>query len=122
MRGLVLGLCILFLMGAGSWAYRQNYETRDVFDRNRARQIDIAEAHQRLSMLRAEWAYLNRPDRLQDLVSLNFDRLGLLPLNPDQFARVSDLDPMPIAPDFAPDALIEAVPVSASASDVGVRP
>jgi len=96
MRGLVLALAILFLMGAGTWAYRQNYATRDVFQESRALQSEIAQAQQRLGVLRAEWAYLNRPDRLRDLAELNFDRLELLPLRPDQFARVADLAPPPL--------------------------
>ena len=116
MKGLVLICSILFLMAAGTWAYRQNYATRDVFDESRALQGEIAEARQRLGILRAEWAYLNRPDRLRDLTALNFDRLELLPLRPDQFARISDL--RPIAPDVLPDGLTAPIDVSASPSDL----
>ncbi len=91
MRTLVYLLTLLAVFGLAFWAYRENYATQQVLKETRALRSDIASGQVRLSVLRAEWAYLNRPDRLRALAEINFDRLGLLPLRPDQFGRVDEV-------------------------------
>ncbi len=91
MRSLLYILAALAVMALGFWSYQENYKTRDVISEVRGLHMQIGRAHERLGMLRAEWAYLNRPDRLSDLAELNFDRLGLLPLMPDAFGRVDQI-------------------------------
>ena len=54
------------------------------------KEIGISRA--RLSILKAEWAYLNRPDRLTELVDLNFDRLQLVPLRASNFLEVDEIN------------------------------
>lgn len=78
-------------MGLAFWAYHQNYQTQAVMKETRALQSEIGALRERLSVLRAEWAYLNRPDRLRDLADLNFDRLKLFPLSPEQFATADQI-------------------------------
>ena len=91
MRGLLYVLSGLAVIGLAFWAYQENYKTQEEIRRLRSLHAQIGAAHERLGMLNAEWAYLNRPDRLTDLADLNFDRLGLLPLMPDAFGAVTDI-------------------------------
>jgi hypothetical protein len=91
MRGLFFVLAAFAVMALGFWAYQENYKTQAAIADVRGLHGEIGAAHERLGMLRAEWAYLNRPDRLADLADLNFDRLGLLPLMPDAFGRVDQI-------------------------------
>ncbi len=91
MRALFYVLAAFAVMGLGFWAYQENYKTQQAIKTVRSLHGQIGAAHERLGMLRAEWAYLNRPDRLADLAELNFDRLGLLPLMPDAFGNVSQI-------------------------------
>jgi hypothetical protein len=93
-KGLIYVGLALAVMGLGFWAYRENYATQASLREVRGLQAEIASAEARLDRLAAEWAYLNRPDRLRDLADLNFARLELLPMQPDAFAGVEEV-PMP---------------------------
>lgn len=91
MRSLVYVLTALLVFGLAFWAYRENYATQQVLRETKGLHQQIGAAQVRLSVLRAEWAYLNRPDRLLELAEINFDRLGLLPFRPDQFGHIDEV-------------------------------
>ncbi|MEY3004424.1 MAG: hypothetical protein RLZZ491_1600 [Pseudomonadota bacterium] len=106
MRGFAILCGMLMVIGLGYWAYHQTILTQQAERRVERLQADIAAHRQRLSILRAEWAYLNRPDRLRELGYINFDRLQLLPLAPEQFGRASQIPyPQPEA-DLTPDTVV----------------
>jgi len=88
MIGLMLGAMVL---GLAFWAYRENYATRAAQAELRGLQREIGALREERRMLQAEWAYLNRPERLRALVSLNFDRLGLMPMTPDHFGAIDQV-------------------------------
>ena len=115
MRTFLHVLAASVVIALAFWAYRENYRTQEVLARAERLQERIGDARQRLRMLRAEWAYLNRPDRLRDLVDLNYDRLGLMPMTPDRFGRVDQVayPPEPV-PDTT-DAGLPGEPVPAAA-------
>ena len=112
MRSLFLILVTLTVIGLAFWAYRENYETQAAQDRAGELERQIAHARQRLRVLNAEWAYLNRPDRLRELAELNYERLGLLPLQPHQFGRVDQVAYPPSEADAIPLDLSNSIDVS----------
>lgn len=91
MRPLLYVLSFLAVLGLGFWAYRENYTTQSALREVAGLQDDIANLQESLAIQRAEWAYLNRPARLRDLAVLNFDRLGLMPMEPHQFGRAAEV-------------------------------
>lgn len=91
MKFFLYSVTVSLLIGLAFWAYHENYKTQEAIEKTEQLQREIGAARERLSVLRAEWAYLNRPDRLRDLAELNFTRLGLLPLRPGQFGRVDQV-------------------------------
>lgn len=91
MRPLVPVIAVGVVLALAVWAYHQNYATQETLRRIDALNHELSIQRERLAVLRAEWAYLNRPDRLRDLAELNFDRLRLLPLSQSSFGTVQGL-------------------------------
>lgn len=89
---------IVLVVICATWAYRVNYATQEAMNRVADLQDEIAEEEEALAVLRAEWAYLNRPDRLKALVKANETALGLVELTPDQFGDVASI-PFPPEPE-----------------------
>ena len=113
MRPVLYVLSFLAVMALGFWAYRENYATQATLRQVAALQDDIASLRESLAIQRAEWAYLNRPDRLRELATLNFDRLGLMPMQPLQFGTATEVayPPPPVAADLVPEDLDIDAPV-----------
>ncbi|MEI4471174.1 cell division protein FtsL [Frigidibacter sp. MR17.24] len=114
MRSILFVLTALSVMGLAFWAYRENYATQAKITEIDALRSEIAQLTESLGVLKAEWAYLNRPDRLRDLVAINFARLPLLPMQSDQFAAVDQVDypPEVVVPESLPNAMPARGPVT----------
>ena len=92
MRSLLYLIVAMVVMSLAFWAYRENYRTQDALNEMEGVQREIAGLREQLVVLRAEWAYLNRPARLRELVALNADKLNLKPINSGQFVDSAKID------------------------------
>ena len=107
MRAFTNILAALAVIGLGYWAYSQSVRTQAAMDEIAQTEAAIRAARERLAVLNAEWAYLNRPDRLRELADINFDTLRLMPMMPDQFGLAVQV-PFPADPAPATQTLENA--------------
>ena len=98
MRALFYVLSAFAVMGLAIWAYDQNQKTQTALNEVRSLRAEIRSLHEAVSVQRAEWAYLNRPQRLRALVEMNYSRLGLMPLQGAQFGQIGEIPYPLIAP------------------------
>ena len=98
MRPLLYIFPFFAVMGLAFWAYHENYATQDQLKQMSRLQNEIGRLRDEIAMQKAEWAYLNRPARLRDLASINFDRLGLMPIQPAQLGLATQVTMPPAGP------------------------
>jgi len=91
MRTILYALVGIAVMVLAFWAYRENYHTQEALREAERLQREIGRAREALALQQAEWAYLNRPERLRDLAELNFPDLELMPLSPGHFGEVEQV-------------------------------
>jgi hypothetical protein len=106
---------MLLAAGSGLWLYHVKHKSQ-VLDRHIENTIRAAAtARERTTMLHADWALLNDPQRLQQLAS---SYLQLRPIAPTQFVQLSQLDArLPPVPPPASNAAPGATPATPAGPD-----
>lgn len=92
---ILLGTCILALIAV----YALKFSVEDTAAEKVAieRRIDRQEGE--LSLLKADWAYLNQPGHVAPIVVRHQVALALAPAKPEQFGGFANLPMRPAAPD-----------------------
>ena len=113
-------LVIGALVFAAAYVYRIKMESTSRTERVLRLHVEIREQRDAIANLRAEWAKLDSPLRLQDLaerhlalkplVAIQYDSLKNLPERPPNFARPGSRDPI--------GAMIETIDAAADAGTV----
>lgn len=94
-------LCMVACVGSGMYLYSEKHSA-EMLDRQITHVIHATEAaRQRTGLLRADWALLNEPGRLQTMAD---QYLALKPMAPNQFVQMADLGSRLPAPVAAPPA------------------
>jgi len=94
----IVSVAALGILVVGS--YRLENEVESMHRRLAGLDADYLQEQRNVQVLRAEWSYLNQPERLQELAARHVDRVGLQPIAPGQTGR---LDELPFRPEPAID-------------------
>lgn len=96
--------------------YALKYSVEDIATEKTQVERKIDRQMGELSLLKADWSYLNQPAHVAPIVARHQEVLALLPTNTDQFGRMDNLPMRPAAPDTAAlDALLTSL-------DAGIDP
>jgi hypothetical protein len=94
-------LCLAAACGSGLYLYSEKHRTV-LLDREISSVVNESQADRaRIGLLRAEWALLNEPGRLQEMAD---KYLSLKPMAPTQFVQLADLSSHLPAPETAAEA------------------
>ena len=107
MKSPIYVLAIALVVGVAFWAYQVNYRTKAALERVDDLQREIAAEREAIGVLRVEWAWLNRPERLEALVELHLATLGLIPLHPEHFGELR-MVAYPVQDIFVPPPALDA--------------
>lgn len=96
--------------------YGLKYSVEDIAGEKQALERKIDRQAGELSLLQADWSYLNQPVHVAPIVARHQEALGLVPTDQKQFGRIDSLPMRPAAPDVAAlDALLTSL-------DAGIDP
>ena len=110
---IILGVaCGLALIGV----YGLKFQSEGIASQRYDLEQRISDQQEQLSLLRADWAYVNQPSYVEPIISRHQDVLNLAVIDAKQFKSIDDLPMRPAELD--PDALTELL----QSLDAGVDP
>jgi len=89
MRKLIFFILLGCSIGASFWLYQLKFETRRVQTRVQQLERLIEQAEGDIAILRAEWSFLTRPERVERLA---VEHLNLKPAKAHQYRRITGVD------------------------------
>lgn len=89
--------CLVSFVGV----YALKYQTVDTANEKMALADKIEKQQNDLSLLKADWAYLNQPSYIEPIIERHADILNLQIAQKDQFIKISDLPMRHNEPDSA---------------------
>jgi len=90
---------LIALAGVAAGVYLVKYRASELRGELTEVRSDIRSERERLRVLRAEWTYLTRPERLARMAR---EHLDMRPLAPGQVVSPAELPPRVTVPDFEP--------------------
>ncbi len=81
--------------------YALKYSVEDIAAEKTRIERKIDRQTGELSLLKADWSYLNQPAHVAPIVARHQEALALVPTSQDQFGRMDNLPMRPAAPDTA---------------------
>ena len=81
--------------------YGLKYQVAETAGKKVAIESEIEAQTARLSVLEAEWAYLNHPAHIAPIVSRHAEALGIAPIDQKQYGAIADLPMRPKGVDSA---------------------
>ena len=107
MRGVVYLFCVFLVVVTAYWSYSVTYKTQDKLETAEELRRDISRERRAIAVLRAEWAYLNAPERLEALVAQHASHLALKQMTPERYAELWEIEPPQPADGMEPVAIID---------------
>lgn len=91
--------------------YGLKYSVEETASEKAALERQIERQEGQLSLLKADWAYLNQPAHVAPIVARHAEALGLVPIQPEQFGSFADLPMRPVVQKdtMALDSLFESL-------------
>jgi hypothetical protein len=110
----------IFLLLTSSLAlvgvYALKYSVEEIAKSKKQLERQIEHQKSDLSLLEADWSYLNQPGYLQPIIDRHLDTLNLQPIKQTQFGALGDIPMRPVQPDTqAMTALFQSL-------DAGIDP
>ncbi|MGF0538588.1 cell division protein FtsL [Agrobacterium sp. ES01] len=79
------------MVAAATITYQIKHHAEDKLEEVHKLEAEIKLEHDTIDLLKADWALLTQPNRLEQLVKVYGDELKLEPTAPDQLARPDEL-------------------------------